>query len=127
MRSRWRLKLDGKDLGIQEGCQLKVFLHALMKVAETSSLDYSYSMAISFGMPTVLRIGPYRFFFYAGDRDEPEHVHVERDDNVARFWLDPVELQRSGGFGRSEIIRVLKLVDENKERLVRSWNEYFNH
>jgi hypothetical protein len=50
-------------------------------------------------MPTVLRIGPYRLFFYAGDRDEPEHVHVERDDRVAKFWLDPVRLQRSGGFG----------------------------
>ncbi len=38
-------------------------------------------------MPTILRIGPYRFFFYAGDRDEPQHVHVERDDRIAKFWL----------------------------------------
>ena len=40
-------------------------------------------------MPTVLRFGPYRCFFYAGDREEPPHVHVERDVNVATFWLDP--------------------------------------
>ncbi|MBW1997790.1 MAG: DUF4160 domain-containing protein [Deltaproteobacteria bacterium] len=53
-------------------------------------------------MPTVMRIGPYRFFFYASDRDEPLHVHVERDDKVAKFWLDPVRLRRSGGFSRSE-------------------------
>jgi hypothetical protein len=33
-------------------------------------------------MPTVLRIGPYRFFFYAGDRDEPPHVHVERGKSL---------------------------------------------
>jgi len=33
-------------------------------------------------MPTVLQIGPYRFFFYAGDRDEPPHVHVEREDRL---------------------------------------------
>jgi len=39
-------------------------------------------------MPTISRIGPYRLFFYAGDRDEPEHVHVERDDQLAKFWLD---------------------------------------
>lgn len=38
-------------------------------------------------MPTVLRSGPYRFFFYAGDRDEPRHVHVEREDEVAKFGL----------------------------------------
>jgi hypothetical protein len=42
-------------------------------------------------MPTVLRLGPYRFFFYAGDGVEPPHVHVERDDNTAKFRLDPRE------------------------------------
>ncbi len=77
-------------------------------------------------MPTVRRIGPYRFFFYAGDREEPPHMHVERDDNVAKFWLDPVRLQNSGGFRRTEINRIQRLVEENREDLLRSWNEYFN-
>jgi len=77
-------------------------------------------------MPTVLRTGPYRFYFYAGDRDEPEHVHVERDDKVAKFWLDPVRLQRSGGFGSNEINRMQRLVDEHREELMRNWNEYFS-
>ena len=36
-------------------------------------------------MPTVLRVGPYRYFFYASDRDEPPHIRVERNDNVARY------------------------------------------
>jgi len=44
-------------------------------------------------MPTVLRVGPYRFFFYAGGGEEPPHVHVERDDNIAKFWLDPIRLK----------------------------------
>jgi hypothetical protein len=77
-------------------------------------------------MPTVLRIGPYRFFFYAGDRDEPSHMHVERDSNTSKFWLDPVRLQNSGGFSRTEINRIQRLVEENREELLRSWNEYFN-
>ena len=37
-------------------------------------------------MPTVLRIGAYRLFFFAGDRYEPAHIHIERDDNLAKFW-----------------------------------------
>jgi hypothetical protein len=49
-------------------------------------------------MPTVLRVGPYRFFFYSGDGGEPPHIHVEHDDHVAKLWLDPVRLARSGGF-----------------------------
>jgi Domain of unknown function (DUF4160) len=77
-------------------------------------------------MPTVLRSGPYRFFFYAGDRDEPPHIHVERDDNIAKFWLDPVRLQNSGGFSRTEINRIQQLVAINREELLRSWHEYFN-
>ena len=77
-------------------------------------------------MPTVLRSGPYRFFFYSGDKDEPLHIHVERDDNVAKFWLDPVRIQNSGGFNRKEINEILKLVQENGELLESSWNEYFN-
>ena len=77
-------------------------------------------------MPTILRNGPYRFFFYAGDRDEPPHVHVERDKDLAKFWLDPVRLQNSGGFSRTELNRIQKLVEENAVDLLRSWNEYFN-
>jgi len=77
-------------------------------------------------MPTVLRTGPYRFFFYAGDRDEPPHVHVERDANKAKFWLDPVRLQNSGGFSRTEINRIQDLVEDNLEALLESWNEFFN-
>jgi len=76
-------------------------------------------------MPTIMRIGPYRLFFYAGDRDEPPHVHVERDDKVAKFWLDPVRLQRSGGFSRSEISRIHRMVEENGTALKEDWNDYF--
>lgn len=76
-------------------------------------------------MPTVLRIGPYRFFFYAGDRSEPPHIHVEHNNNKAKFWLDPVRLQSSGEFSRKEINQIQKLVEENQKHLLRNWNEYF--
>ena len=76
-------------------------------------------------MPTILRTGPYRFFFYAGDRDEPQHVHIERDDRISKFWLDPVRLQRSGGFSRTELRRIERIIQENHSEIVEAWNEYF--
>jgi len=76
-------------------------------------------------MPTVFREGPYRFFFYTGDRNEPAHIHVEHENRVAKFWLDPVRLQNSGGFSRKEIRRLYRLVEENQENLLREWHEYF--
>lgn len=76
-------------------------------------------------MPTVLRVGPYRFFLFAGDRTEPAHVHVERDHNRAKIWLDPVRLQESGGFPRGELARIVMMVQEHAVDLQRSWDDYF--
>jgi hypothetical protein len=59
-------------------------------------------------MPTVLRIGPYRFSFVSLDAGEPAHVHVRRENMVAKFWLDPVVLERAGGFSRVEFKRNAK-------------------
>lgn len=77
-------------------------------------------------MPTVLRVGPYRLFFYASDRHEPQHVHIERDDNIAKFWLNPVRLQSSGGFSRREIAKIRNIVEGNRTRLMEAWHEYFH-
>lgn len=77
-------------------------------------------------MPTVLRVGPFRFFFFAGDRDEPPHIHVERDDCEAKFWLEPVRLEWSHGFRRKEINRIRKLAEEHREQLLEIWNEFFH-
>ncbi len=76
-------------------------------------------------MPTVLKVGGYRFFFYAGDRDEPLHIHVERDDKIAKFWLDPIRLQSSGCFNRIEISKMHKIIKEHHSQLLEAWNEYF--
>ena len=53
-------------------------------------------------MPTVLRTGPYRFYFYSHELHEPPHVHVDRDDLSAKFWLQPVGLARNFGFSPSD-------------------------
>ncbi len=78
-------------------------------------------------MPTVLRIGPYRFFFYAGDRDEPCRIHVERNDRVAKFWLDPCRLQNSGGFSRNELNKILAIIIDHQDQMVEMWHEYFGY
>ncbi len=51
-------------------------------------------------MPTALRDGPYRLHFYASDREEPPHIHVQRDHEEAKFWLAPVRLAWNRVFAR---------------------------
>jgi hypothetical protein len=77
-------------------------------------------------VPTVLRAGQSRFLFYSSDAEKPPHVHVERDDNSAKFWLSPVRLQSSGGFKPVEVRRIQRLVEQHREALLRSWDAYFN-
>jgi hypothetical protein len=76
-------------------------------------------------MPTVLKIGPYRFFFVSLDREEPPHIHVRRENMVAKFWLDPISLQQAGGFNRTELNTTGKLVQEHQQTLLEAWYEFF--
>ena len=78
-------------------------------------------------MPTALRVGGYRFFFVSLDRSEPPHAHahVRRENKVAKFWLDPVVLERARGFGRVEINEIMRLVQQRRERLLEKWYEFF--
>ena len=77
-------------------------------------------------MPTFFSNGPYQFFFYAGDRDEPIHVHVERDDSIAKFWIEPIRLQRSRGFRSVDLRRIRRIIEDKQDDIVEFWNEYFN-
>jgi hypothetical protein len=75
--------------------------------------------------PTVLQSGPYRFFFFASDRNEPPHVHVKRDAKLAKFWLAPIRRAYNYGFGATELNRVVAIVRANEAALLRAWHDYF--
>ena len=77
-------------------------------------------------MPTIIRIGGFRFFFYSNENSEPPHIHVEKGDDVAKFWLDPVELAYSYGFSAKEINQLSKLVVQYQAILLKAWNDYFS-
>jgi len=76
-------------------------------------------------MPVVLRIGPYTFFFYSLENNEPPHIHVRRDKSLLKFWLDPIELASVYGFKSHEITTIRSLVSDNREKLLEAWYAYF--
>jgi hypothetical protein len=61
-------------------------------------------------MPTVLRIGATRFFFFSNEGAEPAHIHIEQAGALAKFWLDPVALAGSSRFSGHELRRLEKHV-----------------
>ncbi len=53
-------------------------------------------------------------------------MHVQRDNNIAKFWMNPVMLERSGGLSRSELRRVERIIEENQTSFLGEWDVRFN-
>lgn len=75
-------------------------------------------------MPTVLRIGRYRFHFYSDESDEPAHIHVRSGNGECKFWLDPVTMARNRGIRAAELREIERLVFENRPFLIEKYHEY---
>ena len=77
-------------------------------------------------MPTVLRTGPYRFYFWSHELPEPPHIHVDRDEQSAKFWLEPVALARNLGFRAHELRRIQELVVTHQAELLEAWHGHLS-
>jgi hypothetical protein len=77
-------------------------------------------------MPTLLRIAGFRFFFFSNEGDEPPHVHVERAEGYAKFWLQPeVRLEWAKRLRPRERTRLQKIIEEHQQLFLEKWDEYF--
>jgi len=77
-------------------------------------------------MPTVLEKEGYKFFFYSNEQ-LPPHVHVWRGGGEAVFLIHPeIELREAYGMKVPELARAEELATENKEAIVKAWNEHIN-
>ena len=76
-------------------------------------------------MPTILREGPYRFYFYSHEPNEPAHIHVDREKATAKFWIKPVRVARNQGFGTRELQELQRIVKERQFELLKAWHGYF--
>ena len=75
-------------------------------------------------MPVVLRANGFKFFFYEADvANEPPHVHVGKEGNEAKFWLDPVRVAREGRFRKRDLRDIERIIDDNLEFLLSAWEK----
>ena len=76
-------------------------------------------------MPTVQDIpGPYRFYLYSFDCNEPPHIHVRRERMTCKFWLEPVELAVNHGFTARELNQIRAIIKEELNRIQEAWSEH---
>lgn len=75
-------------------------------------------------MPEVFRHEGYRFFFFSREAREPIHVHVEKAEGYAKFWVEPVTLSESYGFRSKELRRIRELVQQHETLIRGKWDEH---
>jgi hypothetical protein len=76
-------------------------------------------------MPTVLRIGAFRFYFYSHEPDEPPNIHIDRGEATMKVWLDSLEVAKSRGFRAHEIGGIVAMVEEHRTTFLEAWHEFF--
>ncbi|MEM6837600.1 MAG: DUF4160 domain-containing protein [Cyanobacteria bacterium P01_C01_bin.120] len=69
-------------------------------------------------MPTVLLDGPYSFIFFSSDGGEPVHIHVKRDRQLVKFWLNPISIAKNRGFKAPELNGITRLVEKHEKTLM---------
>ena len=76
-------------------------------------------------MPTILRVGRYRFSFFSNEGQELPHVHVKVGSDEAKFWLDPIALASDYGFSAHEMSDIEGIIDQHQTVLLEAWYEHF--
>jgi hypothetical protein len=81
-------------------------------------------------MPVVFREGGLRYYFFSneGSPREPPHIHVKGRACDAKIWIEPeVALVESYGFNARELSAILRIVANNRERILRAWHDHFGN
>ena len=78
-------------------------------------------------MPTILRVGPYRLYFYSHEPNEPPHIHIDRESLSVKFWLEPVDVAKNLGFKAKELRKIQSVVQDNQNLLLEAWHGYFGN
>jgi hypothetical protein len=76
-------------------------------------------------LPTILRCGPYRAFFYSNEGNEPAHIHVRAGEKEAKVWLHDLTVAVNAGFPAHEIGDIIRHLRQNRDLLTSAWNEHF--
>jgi hypothetical protein len=76
-------------------------------------------------LPTLFRHKGFRYFFFSNEGREPIHIHIQKDDKYAKFWIEPIALAYNYKFNIKELNQIQKIVEHKMLLIKEKWNEYF--
>jgi hypothetical protein len=81
-------------------------------------------------MPVVFRDAGLRYFFFSNEGlpREPRHIHVKGGGRDAKIWLEPqMAIAESYGFNSGELARILQIVSERRDLILKAWDDHFGN
>lgn len=68
----------------------------------------------------------YEIFAWSADCKERMHVHVKKENRIAKFWIDTddVPLFKNPALTGKEVKEARKILKEHLAQLRREWQEY---
>ena len=81
-------------------------------------------------MPVIFREGGLRYFFFSneGSPREAPHIHVKgggRDAKPKFGWSRNQSSPKANGFNSGELARILRVIMDRRDLILRAWHEYF--
>jgi hypothetical protein len=52
------------------------------------------------------------------------HVHVQRENMLCKFWLNPVALTKNRGFAPKELNTIREKIINNRDKIMEAWHEH---
>lgn len=81
-------------------------------------------------MPVVFRESGLRYYFFSneGTPHEAPHIHIKGGGRDAKIWLQPeISIADSYGFNSAELARIMRVVSERRDLILKAWNEHLGN
>jgi len=79
-------------------------------------------------MPTILMILGWRVFFYSNEGNEPIHVHCQKGDAEAKYWIDVDGFEAIEAYAYNlspaDNRTVRKIIFQHFDYIVTEWNKF---
>jgi hypothetical protein len=75
--------------------------------------------------PTIYREGQFRFYFNSNEETRL-HVHIERQNGKAKFWLEPIiALVDYRGLKAHELKEIEQIINSHQQEFRNEWKNHF--
>ena len=79
-------------------------------------------------MPTILMLQGWRIYFYSNEGDEPIHVHCQKGDAEAKYWINSDDFEAievySYNMSPNDKRAIRRIIFTHFDYIIDEWNKF---